>query len=159
MAIHTELENLYYSDKNERLKISKTNGDLKKLKKNAAQKLTLVKKLLPNIDVTEIWNCHYLAYLFQHGETTEDYKKAHKYAKKAVSMGSNVTKWLYAATLDRWLVSQNKLQKFGTQFKKTKGMWKQASVDNSITDAERLKYGVPPLNQALQKFKEKYKES
>lgn len=157
MGIHTDLENLYYLDKKERLELSDI--DLKELKKQTSQRLLLVKKLLPNIDTKEIWNCHYLAYFFQHGETTKDYQKAHEYAKLAVDMGSNTTKWLYAATLDRWLVSQNKLQKFGTQFKKNKGKWKQMPIDDSITNEERLEYGISPLNKSLQKFKEKYKKS
>lgn len=72
-------------------------------------------------------------------------------------MGSNVTKWLYAATLDRYLLSQGKKQKYGTQFIKKGDVWEMAPFDNSITDAERAKYFVPPISDALKVFTEKYK--
>lgn len=156
MAINVELENLYFADKKERDEFNDSDKAIKILEGNGRKRLARVKEILPEIDTNEIWNCHYLALLYQHGETTEDYENAHKYAKKAVGMGSNVTKWLYAATLDRWLVAQGKPQKFGTQFKQVNGEWKLLPVDNTITDEERFKYGVPRLSQALAKFKEKY---
>ena len=156
MAINIELENLYFSDKKERSTLKE--GDekqLKDLKVNDKKRLKRVKEMLTQIDTSEIWNCHYLALLFQHGTTTLDFETAHKYAKMAVDMGSNVSKWLYAATLDRWLVSQGKLQKYGTQFRQVEGKWEQLAVDGTITDKERSKYGVPTLSEALKKFTEK----
>lgn len=157
MAINLELEDLYFADKKEREEFDEVDkGALNTLEKNDKTRLARVKEILSEIDIEEIWNCHYLAYLFQHGETIEDYKNAHKYAKKAVDMGSNVTKWLYAATLDRWLVAQGKPQKYGTQFRQVNGKWELLPVDSTITDEERVKYGVPPLSEALQKFREKY---
>lgn len=157
MAINTELENLYFADKKEREELNDNDKKtLKALVEHDKQRLTRLIEILPQIDTNEIWNCHYIAHLFQHGVKTEDYENAHKYAKKAVEMGSSVTKWLYAATNDRLLVSQGKLQKFGTQFKKINGEWSLLPVDDSVSDKERAKYGVPPLDKALQNFKEKY---
>ena len=72
-------------------------------------------------------------------------------------MGSNVTKWLYAATLDRYLLSQGKKQKFGSQFIQKDDTWELAPLDNSITDEERAKYYVPPISDALTVFTEKYR--
>ncbi|OGM74923.1 hypothetical protein A2382_03650 [Candidatus Woesebacteria bacterium RIFOXYB1_FULL_38_16] len=156
MAINIELENLYYADKKERDELDETKKSLNVLLKHDQHRLSKLKELLPQIDADEIWNCHYLAYLFQHGETIKDYENAHQYAKKAIEMGSTVTKWLYAATLDRLLVSQGKLQMYGTQFKKINKKWELLPVDNQITDEERAKYGVPPLHEALSKFQSKY---
>lgn len=158
MAIDIELENLYYEDKEERLSIGNNNQSIELLNNRTKDRITKLKKMLPGIDTSEIWNCHYLAYLLQHGETTEDYKRAHEYAKKAVNMGSNVSKWLYAATLDRWLVSQGKHQKYGTQFEKVDGEWKMLPVDGTVTDEERALYYVPPLKDALHHFQGKYKK-
>lgn len=157
MAINTTLEDLYFADKEERESIDGSNeNDLQLLATHDKQRLTQLTEILPQVDINEIWNCHYLAYLLQHGETTEDYEKAHFYAKKAVDMGSNVTKWLYAATKDRLLISQGKVQKFGTQFEKVDGQWRHMPVNPNTTDTERAKYGVPPLAEALQRFKDKY---
>ncbi|HVZ58478.1 MAG TPA: SEL1-like repeat protein [Patescibacteria group bacterium] len=115
MAINRELEKLYFADKEERDKLKDDDIEAQEaLVQNDIMRLTRAKEILHEIDTTEIWNCQYLALLFQHGDTVKDYEKAHNFAKKAVEMGSNVTKWLYAATLDRLLVAQGKPQKFGT---------------------------------------------
>ncbi|CAN5221876.1 hypothetical protein BH09PAT2_BH09PAT2_10430 [soil metagenome] len=154
MSIHIELENLYYEDKKERENVKKSEESI--LIVHTKERIGRLKKMIPRIDTSEIWNCHYIAYLFQHGETTEDYRLAHEYAKKAVDMGSNVTEWLYAATLDRYLISQGKLQKFGTQFEQVNGAWQQMPVDTSFTDKERISHGVPALKDSLQQFIKKY---
>jgi hypothetical protein len=57
-------------------------------------------------------------------------------------MGSRVTKWLYAATLDRLLISHGKLQKFGTQYQIIGGKKVYAPTDKTVTDAEKKEYGV-----------------
>ena len=142
MAINIELEKLYYEDKKEREEFNDSKESLKTLEKHDRLRLQKVKRLLPYVDTAEIWNCHYLAYLLIHGETTEDYQLAHEYAKKAVDMGSSVTKWLYAATLDRWLVSQGKPQKFGTQYKIVNGKKELFPVDKNTTDEERIEHGI-----------------
>lgn len=152
MAIHLELEQLYLEDHKERS--SKTNTTINQ---DTARRIQRLKQIIPSIDTTEIWNCHYLAYLLQHSDDSADYKLAHEYAKKAIEMGSTVTKWLYAATQDRYLLSQGKKQKYGTQFIKKGDVWEMAPFDNSITDAERAKYFVPPISDALKVFTEKYK--
>ena len=142
MAINIELEKLYYEDKKEREEFNDSKESLKTLEKHDRLRLQKVKRLLPYVDTAEIWNCHYLAYLLIHGETTEDYQLAHEYAKKAVDMGSSITKWLYAATLDRWLVSQGKPQKFGTQYKIVNGKKELFPVDKNTTDEERIEHGI-----------------
>ncbi len=142
MAINIELEKLYYEDKKEREEFNDSKESLKTLEKHDRLRLQKVKRLLPYVDTAEIWNCHYLAYLLIHGETTEDYQLAQEYAKMAVDMGSSVTKWLYAATLDRWLVSQGKPQKFGTQYKIVNGKKELFPVDKNTTDEERIEHGI-----------------
>jgi hypothetical protein len=142
VAINIELEKLYYEDKKEREEFNDSKESLKTLEKHDRLRLQKVKRLLPYVDTAEIWNCHYLAYLLIHGETTEDYQLAQEYAKMAVDMGSSVTKWLYAATLDRWLVSQGKPQKFGTQYKIVNGKKELFPVDKNTTDEERIEHGI-----------------
>lgn len=157
MTINIELKNLYLKDKAERAKIKENTKHSKLLEIHTSERLKKLKQILQTIDKSEIWNCHYIAYLLQHGNSTDDYKLAHDYAKKAVNMGSNVTKWLYAATLDRWLVSQGKKQKFGTQFKNINGKWVLSPIDGSLSDEQRKEYGVPPLAKAHKVFTKKYK--
>lgn len=143
--INTELEKLYYEDKNERE--SNTIQSEKELTDNTKKRIETLKKMLPAVDTEEIWNCHYIAYLLHHGDSTEDYKLAHYYAKKAVEMGSSVTKWLYAATLDRLLISQGKPQKYGTQFKLIDSKKVYFPTDGTISEEEKIKHGVEYINE------------
>lgn len=102
---------------------------------------------------------HHLALIFQHGETAEQYREAHKHAKTAVRSGCASAKWLVAASEDRLLLMQGKPQKYGTQFiLNPKNEWELAQpIDPTITDEERIKYNVPPLENAHSEFKKKYK--
>lgn len=96
---------------------------------------------------------YHAAMIFQHGNCPEHFKLANLLAEKAMDRGSDAAKWLYAATLDRYLMSQEKPQKFGTQFVTAgdTGTWKLYDCDPTTTDEERARYKVPSL--AIQKQK------
>lgn len=153
--INVELERLYEQDRQQRLALDKGLFTSKQLETNDIQRLQRVKQLLPVIDLNEIWNCHYSALILLHSTNPKDFETAHKLAKRAVSMGSKVSLWLYAASLDRMLISQQKPQKFGTQFqydKKSK-RYKQLPIDSRTTDSTRAKYGVPTLFELRSRWK------
>lgn len=141
MTINLQLADLYNEDKTERLN-AESSEDLSVLLVNTRSRLKKLREIIPTLDESEIWNCHYVAYLLQHGESTNDYKLAREYAKKAVALGSRVTKWLYAATLDRLLISQGKLQKYGTQYQMINGEKVYAESDGTISESEKIEHGV-----------------
>jgi hypothetical protein len=86
------------------------------------------------------------AVIFQNGGTSEFYKLAHQLAERAMELGSLKARWIYAAAMDRYLLSNGKLQKFGTQMVQTiDGRRSLQPVEPTTTDEERLKYGVPSL--------------
>ncbi len=92
---------------------------------------------------------YHAAMIFQHGNCPDHYRLANQLAEKAVALGSKEAKWLYAATLDRYLMSQGQPQKFGTQFMKPGGTdtWQLYTLDPATTDEERARYNVPSLAQ------------
>lgn len=155
MAISKHLEDLYNQEIQDQKHLNKNIIEAVEFKKRQTERLRSLKNLLHMVDMSEIWNCHYAAYLLHHSDNTEDYRLAHKYADQAVKMGSKVTRWLYAATYDRWLISQGAKQHFGTQFRKTKTGWKRLPTEKHVSDAERLSYFVPPLKVARKKYIEK----
>lgn len=59
---------------------------------------------------------HDAAFIFQHGYTPEDYLLGHVLATAAVAKGDIRSRWIAAATLDRYLMSVGQDQVFGTQF-------------------------------------------
>jgi hypothetical protein len=94
------------------------------------------------------------AYIFQHGDCSEHYLFANHLAKLAMDAGYEEARWIYAATLDRYLMSQGELQKYGTQYAWVNGTYTLYPVDPTTTDAERAEYNVPPLNEAMQSVPE-----
>jgi hypothetical protein len=151
MAINLQLEQLYLDDKSDRKLYDEGRISEEVLKQRDLQRQKILKTILPILDESEIWNCHYACLLLMHSWSDDPapYKLAHEYAKKAIKLGSKVTKWLYAASLDRWLVSQGKPQKFGTQYNlKTK---KICDYDPTTSDQERAEYGVPPLSELIKR--------
>ncbi len=94
------------------------------------------------------------ALILHHSPYVEDSKRAAKYAKKAIQMGEDEAKWLYAAIVDGLMISQGKKQKYGTQYQFKNGKWHLYPVDPKTTDEERKRYNVPPLKETLAKIKE-----
>lgn len=91
----------------------------------------------------------YAAYIFQHGGCSEHYRLANRLAQVAMEAGYSDARWIYAATLDRYLMSLGELQKYGTQYTWVNGEYTLYPVDPMITDAERAEYNVPPLSEAM----------
>jgi hypothetical protein len=58
------------------------------------------------------------AFVFQHGDNPNDYLLAHTLAIVAVTKGSSKSRWIAAATLDRYLQAVKEPQIFGTQYRK-----------------------------------------
>lgn len=96
------------------------------------------------------------ALLLQHGTLPEEFRRAHDFAAEAMRRGSLPARWLFAATLDRWLVATGRPQQYGTQYVRigTHG-YAIYTVDPAVTDAERAQYDVPPLSEQLRSLTEK----
>ncbi|SRR6266513_3280271 len=56
------------------------------------------------------------AFIFQHGERPDDFLLAHTLAVVAIAKGSAKSRWIAAATLDRYLQKIQQLQIYGTQY-------------------------------------------
>lgn len=89
------------------------------------------------------------AMIFQHGNDTTHFKKAHELAKKATELDPthNTAKWLTAATWDRYLLAKGKPQWYGTQFAVIDGKWYIREIDTThVSDANRQRLGVRTLD-------------
>lgn len=144
MSINLELEQMYLDEKADRAALEKSELTDEELNQRDLHRQQRLKQLLENqeIDLNEIWNLHYCALVLHHSKEKEDNQTAHDFAKKAVAKGSNVTKWLYAATIDRLLVIQGKKQKFGTQFQIVNGEKVFFPTDGSVSVAEKAEFGI-----------------
>lgn len=92
------------------------------------------------------------AMIFQHGKTVDDFATAHRLALRAAELdpSNSEAKWLAAATLERELMTRGKPQRYATQFKRVDGRGVLYNVDESVSDEERARWGVPSLAEAKQ---------
>lgn len=92
----------------------------------------------------------YAAFIFQHGNCADHFQLAHRLAARALEVGYDQARWIYAATLDRYLLSTGQDQKYGTQYIVTEdGNWKLQPFDQATTDEERQQFNVPILAEQL----------
>ena len=90
------------------------------------------------------------SFIFQHGDCPAHYQLANRLAEQAVELGNADARWIYAATLDRYLRSVGEKQKFGTQYTSSDGCtFTLEPYDPDTTDKQRAEYDVPPLAEAL----------
>ncbi len=142
-----DFEKLYKKDQNyiNRLQKDQNNKKFlesnKKIREELEEILNKTKTLTPR----QRFIC---AMIYHHGFTIEYSKKALKYIKEAQAEGYQRQEWLIASIIDRLLQLEGKPQKYGTQIIKLKnGKYKQYKLDNSISDEERVKLGLPRLKE------------
>lgn len=94
------------------------------------------------------------ALIFHHGEDSVAYGMAVKLMKKSIELDSTRNKWFLAALTDRYLLSINKSQIYGTQYKRleNKVVVREELDSTQITDAERIEYGVETLAEQREKI-------
>jgi hypothetical protein len=87
------------------------------------------------------------AFVFQHGATSDDFLLAHTLAMVAIAKGSSKSRWIAAASLDRYLQRMKQPQIYGTQY--TVGgnvgdKWTQAPYNRTlVSDKLRQAMCVP----------------
>ncbi len=157
------IKKLFKEDQAERSKIFGKDGtkhpsenQLRELEKNDQKRRRKVLNLLKNNKIKKAENLFYAAIILHHSDNPKHLKLANNLSKQALDKNYAPARWLYAITLDRYLKSQGKKQKFGTQFYQSLETkeWKIYSYAQETTDKERQKYDVPPLKE-LQKYAEK----
>jgi hypothetical protein len=87
------------------------------------------------------------AFIFQHGETSDDFLLAHTLAMVAVSKGDSDAIWIAAATLDRYLKTIGQPQIYGTQFDLM--AWKAECKANPRCRTKPSHYEQDPYNRDL----------
>ncbi len=87
------------------------------------------------------------AFIFQHGNNTDDCLFAHILAMEAVLKGSDEAKWIEAATLDRYLQSIGQPQVFGTQYPLDPNLPHQAHPAVGSQGAFRAGRTLAPYNE------------
>jgi len=149
--------------------------DAATMQKRDAERRKQVRELLAAGKVTTAQDFHDAAFVFQHGSESQDYLLAHILATNAVAKGDSTSRWIAAATLDRYLQSIGQKQVFGTQYLSGKYAWylghkndpdmaekfktipdtdtQQPYDEQLVPDTVRLEFCVPPREQQAQNLK------
>jgi hypothetical protein len=116
----SEIHQLYVTDQAERgvtidgVKPAETTPE--QMSSNDAERRKRAHQLLDQRALQSGADFHDAAFIFQHGDTPDDYLLAHVLAMAAVAKGDGRGRWIAAATLDRYLQSIGQPQVFGTQY-------------------------------------------
>ena len=97
------------------------------------------------------------AMIFQHGGDSTAYGMAVKLMRKSIELDSTANKWLLAAAIDRYLLSKDEPQIYGTQYQRLgkDEPWQLGKMDTTkVSDAERIEYGVETLAEQREKVKQ-----
>jgi hypothetical protein len=152
-AQEREIQRIFDADQKDRdfgLNQLPSPEQIEKMNANDAARRKRVRELLDQGALTTGQDFRQAAFVFQHGWTPEDYLLAHLLAMVGVSKGDKDSRWIAAATLDRWLRSIEKPQVFGTQFSANgaEQHWSQEPFDRALMpDALRKEFCVPSLSQ------------
>lgn len=151
---NAELARLYTEDQKDREQGPNANIDWPAVSKRDGERRERVRQIVAEGGATTSTDYYNAAMIYQHGSEIPDYDEAHRLALKAVELdpANKSARWLAAAAKDRSLMWQGKPQLYGTQFKKVDGRWILWEVDPAITDEERARWNVPPLEEQRKKL-------
>lgn len=151
--MNKKLREIFKNDQQERVDWKEWGKSIpmEDVKKRDSARLQEVLSMIEAGELRDAVDYFHAAMVLQHGNEIAHYKLANELCEKALNLGEERAKWLYAATLDRYLMnSGNKFQKFGTQYRKNdEGRWKLYPIDPATSDADRGQYNVPSLENLL----------
>ena len=149
-----ELMEIYEADQADR---QTDNIDWSVVSKRDSLREVRIYQLLDSNKVQTSKDYHNAAMIFQHGGDSTAYGMAVKLMRKSVELDSTANKWLLAAAIDRYLLSKDEPQIYGTQYQKfgEDEPWQLGKMDTTkISDAERIEYGVETLAAQRERVKQ-----
>lgn len=148
-----KLEELFQDDQKDRERVYETAEDVSRLQERDASRRKRVTVMLELGEVQTKNDLYHAAVIFQHGNKPVDFLNAHRLATLAAILGHRTARWLLAAALDRWLMSIDKGQVYGTQFEynSTDRQYQlKLPVEETVfVSFEKEMLGIPSVNERL----------
>jgi len=146
-----ELIEIFKSDQSDRTQ----HIDWNIVQKNDSLREARVYELLDSNKVHTSTDYKNAALIFHHGEDSVAYKMAVKLMKKSIELDSTSNKWFLAVLTDRYLLSINKPQIYGTHYKRLdNNIVVREEMDSTIiSDAGRIEFNVETLAEQREKIK------
>lgn len=111
-----QLEEVFKEDQTDREKIYDTPESVQQLRERDRLRRKRIHMMIDLGEVRTKNDLYYASVILQHGEDPSDFLTAHRLSSMAAIMGHRTARWLMAATLDRYLMSEKLPQLYGTQF-------------------------------------------
>lgn len=152
---NAELERLHREDQSDRTPADGKAIDWSKVGPRDKARLERTKQLYKENQLNTANDYYHAALILQHGRVPEDFLLAHEFCVVAISKGRNdkATRWLAAASEDRFLMNIGRPQRFGTQYQAhpANAPYKLYEVDEGVTDELRRQMSTPTLAEAKQR--------
>lgn len=147
------LDELYAADQKDREKVYSTAADVESLKLRDAERRRELVAMIGQGGVNTSNDLYHAAVLFLHGTEPKEFLTAHRLATIASINGHRPSRWLAAATLDRFLMSIGLPQTYGTQFEHSEEdntyQLRLPIDDTTVLHFEKRFFGVPPVVERL----------
>src|SRR5579859_6018523 len=113
------LEELHAADQKDREKVITSAQEVEALKARDQARRKEALEIMGRGEANTSNDLYRAGVIFLHGESPKDFLTAHRLSVMAAVNGHRPARWLAAATLDRFLMSVNQPQVYGTQFERS----------------------------------------
>jgi len=148
-----ELQRLFEEDQSDRMPADGKAIDWQIVGPRDLARESRIKELYRGAQLKTGADYFHAAMVLQHGRSPEDYLLCHELCVVAIGKGEENAKWLAAASEDRFLMSIERPQRFGTQSRADGpgASMRLYQVGEGVTDELRSELNVPPLAPAKAK--------
>lgn len=147
------LEDLFNSDQKERGQVLSTPAAVEALKQNDAARRKELAEMMGRGEVNTAADLYRAGVIFLHGAEPKDFLAAHRLSTMGALQGHRGSRWLVAASLDRFLMSIGLPQVYGTQFERNEEenryQLRLPIDDASVLHFEKRFFDVPPVIERL----------
>ncbi len=157
------LEEICSADQKDRERVYVSPQDVEALKGRDRERRGEVRDMIGQGAINTSIDLYRAAVLFLHGAEPKEFLCAHRLAVMAAINGHRQSRWLAAASLDRFLMSIGLAQTYGTQFEHNKEenryQLRLPIDDSAVLHFEKDFFNVPPVVERLAQLNNKISSS
>ncbi len=147
------IEELHISDQRDREHVYASAQEVETLRVRDSNRRQEVLDLMSRGEVNTPNDLYRSSVIFHHGTSPDDFLISHRLAVLASIQGHRGSRWLSAATLDRFLMSIGRPQIYGTQFEHNRDdnryELRLPLDDKTLLHFEKHFFGVPSVMERL----------
>jgi len=147
------LQELHAADQKDREKVLTSQKEVEALRARDLDRRREALELMSRGEVNTSDDLYRAAVILHHGAEPGDFLIAHRLAVMAAVNGHRPSRWLSVASLDRFLMSVNLPQAYGTQFEydgeQARYQLRLPVDDASLLHFEKRFFDVPPVLERL----------